>query len=399
MSRTGPVWALVVAAGRGSRFGEARNKLWVMIGGKPVLWHAVKAFEMHPEVCRVVVVAQAAMLDRTQELLAGFSSVHAVVPGGETRLQSVICGLQAIPDEDGLVLVHDAARPAIQPDVISRVIEGASQHGAVIPALNIPDTVCRVSSKGIVHSGPPRETPGADGSALNLARVQTPQGFSLRLLRAAYAQLPEWEAPTDDAGVVQRIHPVYSVEGDPQNIKLTWPGDLVMLERALAPKPPTCTGLGIDVHAFAPERRLVLGGVVIPHEQGLMGHSDADVLVHALMDAMLGAASLDDIGVLFPDTDAAYKDADSMELLDVVNTRIREAGWIVGHADITLMAQTPRLRPYVSDMKERLSRALNCAQDRINIKATTTERLGFIGRCEGIAAMALVTLIPLNSPV
>lgn len=393
MTDTGAVWGLVVAAGRGSRFGDAQNKLWASLGGRPVLWHALQAFHKHPQVTGVVVVASEDCLQRTCELAAGFPLVHSVVQGGETRHQSVACGLQAIPDSDGLVLVHDAARPLISAEVITRVIAATRVYEAVIPVVPVPDTVCRVSPTGSVHAGPPREQTGSDGAAQSLARVQTPQGFSLRLLRTAYAQLPENEQPTDDAGVVARIHSVHSVEGDPRNSKLTWPGDLAMLEHALTREVRTVTGMGVDVHAFAPDRRLVLGGVTIPHEFGLLGHSDADVLVHALMDALLGAASMDDIGVLFPDTDPVYKDADSLELLQVVHKRLLDAGWKLSHADITVMAQTPKIRPHVPAMKARIASVLGCKPMCVNIKATTTEHLGFVGRCEGIAAMVVVTLI------
>lgn len=383
--------ALILAAGKGERFGNPAGKLWVPIGGAPVLVWTLRAFHTHPQIDHIVLVAQQADLPRLQQVISAFPKVISVVPGGRERWESVQNGLRAVPAEDQWVLVHDAARAAVSASLISRVLHATRQTGAAVPALRLPDTLKWVSDD-VVRQTLPRER-RTDGEVQQLVAVQTPQGFDVDLLRSAYERYPFHEnIPTDDAMIVEQVHPVSVVAGDPQNIKLTYPEDLAQLEVILLAGGETRTGFGYDVHPFAEGRRLVLGGIEIAAPRGLAGHSDADAVLHAITDALLGAAGLDDIGTLFPDTDPAYRNADSAELLRHAWTQVREGGWNLVNVDVTVLAETPRLRPYVPAMRERIAEVLQTEASRINIKATTSERMGFVGREEGIACYAVATI-------
>ncbi|MCS6829273.1 MAG: 2-C-methyl-D-erythritol 2,4-cyclodiphosphate synthase [Armatimonadota bacterium] len=385
-------YALILAAGKGERFGGTTGKLWTPVAGAPVLLWTLRAFQSHPEVNHIVLVGQQSDLPRLQQIANHFHKVSAVVQGGRERWESVRNGLEAVPVEDGWVLVHDAARAAVSAQLISRVLQTTRETGAAIPALRLPDTVKWVDEANIVRETLPRER-RAHGERWQLMAVQTPQGFSVNVLRSAYGRYDSRAGiPTDDAMVVEAFHPVTVVPGDPQNIKLTYPEDLARLEAILMGGGETRTGFGYDVHPFAEGRRLVLGGVEIPAPRGLSGHSDADVVLHAITDALLGAAGMDDIGVLFPNTDPSYRNADSAELLRQAWAQIRERGWSLVNVDVTVVAETPRLRPYVAAMRERISAVLQAEVDRLNIKATTSEGMGFIGREEGIACYAVATL-------
>jgi 2-C-methyl-D-erythritol 2,4-cyclodiphosphate synthase/2-C-methyl-D-erythritol 4-phosphate cytidylyltransferase len=384
--------ALILAAGKGERFGRTEGKVWSLVGGVPVLWWAVRAFQKHPEVDRIVLVGREQDLPRLREQAASFDKVIAVVRGGRERWESVRLGLEAVPDEDRWVLVHDAARAAVSVELISRVLHTTRQTGAAIPALRIPDTVKWVNAAGVVQQTLPRGR-HAGGETWQLMTVQTPQGFAVDILREAYELYDFREgAPTDDAMLVERFYPVNVVPGDPRNIKLTYPEDLARLEAILLEGGETRTGFGYDVHPFAEGRRLMLGGIEVPSPKGLAGHSDADVVLHAITDALLGAAGMDDIGTHFPNTDPAYRDADSAELLRLAWAQVRERGWGLVNVDVTVLAETPRLRPHVPAMRERIASVLQVDADRVNIKATTNERMGFIGREEGIACYAIATL-------
>jgi 2-C-methyl-D-erythritol 2,4-cyclodiphosphate synthase/2-C-methyl-D-erythritol 4-phosphate cytidylyltransferase len=384
--------ALILAAGRGERFGRAGGKLWSLVGGVPVWRWAVRAFHEHPEVDHIVLVGREPELPRLREQTEPLDKVVAVVRGGRERWESVQRGLEAFPVQDRWVLVHDAARAAVSSELISRVLHATRQTGAAIPALRVPDTVKWVNAAGVVQQTLPRTRRG-NGEEWRLMAVQTPQGFAVDILREAYERYDFGEgAPTDDAMLVERFYPVNVVPGDPRNIKLTYPEDLARLEAILLEGGETRTGFGYDVHPFAEGRRLMLGGIHIPAPRGLAGHSDADVVLHAITDALLGAAGMDDIGTHFPDTDAAYRDADSAELLRLAWAQVRERGWVLVNVDVTVLAETPRLRPHVPAMRERIASVLQVDVDRVNIKATTSERMGFIGREEGIACYAIATL-------
>ncbi len=384
--------ALILAAGRGERFGRAGGKLWSLVGGVPVWGWAVRAFQEHPEVDHIVLVGREPELPRLREQTEPLDKVVAVVRGGRERWESVHLGLEAVPVQDRWVLVHDAARAAVSSELISRVLHATRRTGAAIPALRVPDTVKWVNAAGVVQQTLPRER-RAGGETWQLMAVQTPQGFAVDILREAYQRYDFRQgAPTDDAMLVERFYPVSVVPGDPGNIKLTYPEDLARLEAILLEGGDTRTGFGYDVHPFAEGRRLMLGGIPIPAPRGLAGHSDADVVLHAITDALLGAAGMDDIGTHFPNTDPAYRDADSAELLRLAWAQVRERGWSLVNVDVTVLAETPRLRPHVPAMRERIASVLQVDVDRVNIKATTSERMGFIGREEGIACYAIATL-------
>ena len=384
--------ALILAAGRGERFGRAGGKLWSLVGGVPVWRWAVSAFHEHPEVDHIVLVGREQDLPRLREQTEPLDKVVAVVRGGRERWESVQRGLEVFPVQDRWVLVHDAARAAVSSELISRVLHATRQTGAAIPALRVPDTVKWVNAAGVVQQTLPRTRRG-NGEEWRLMAVQTPQGFAVDILREAYERYDFSKgAPTDDAMLVERFYPVNVVPGDPRNIKLTYPEDLARLEAILLEGGETRTGFGYDVHPFAEGRRLMLGGIHIPAPRGLAGHSDADVVLHAITDALLGAAGMDDIGTHFPNTDPAYRDADSAELLRLAWAQVRERGWGLVNVDVTVLAETPRLRPHVPAMRERIASVLQVDVDRVNIKATTSERMGFIGREEGIACYAIATL-------
>lgn len=391
MAGVGGTCALILAAGKGERFGRTTGKLWASIGGIPVLQWTLRVFQSHPEIDHIVLVGREAELPRLQQLAEDFPRVCAVVRGGRERWESVRNGLEAIPAEDDWVLVHDAARAAVSAQLISRVLQATRRGGAAIPALRLPDTVKWVDTENTVRGTLARER-RTDGETWRLMAVQTPQGFAVSVLRSAYERYDFRQGtPTDDAAVVEGFHPVTVVPGEPQNIKLTYPEDLTRLEAILLGE-ETRTGFGYDVHPFAEGRRLALGGIEIPAPRGLAGHSDADAVLHAITDALLGAAGMDDIGTLFPNTDPAYRNADSAELLRRAWAQVRERGWNLVNVDVTVLAETPRLRPYVPAMRERIAGILQIEADRINIKATTNERMGFIGREEGIACYAVATL-------
>ena len=272
------------------------------------------------------------------------------------------------------MLVHDAARPFVTEDVVQEVIRGAFDRGAAVPCVAVKDSL--------------RENEGERSRCVDRSRffaVQTPQGFRKELLDEAYEKAcKDGFSGTDDASLVERLgYNVEIVDGDYDNIKITTKEDLPMENRI---------GTGFDVHRLVEGRKLILGGVEIPYEKGLDGHSDADVLIHALMDALLGAAAMGDIGRHFPDTDDAYKGISSMKLLDRVNNILAENMYSIGNADITVIAQKPKLSPYIEKMRENVADVLGIGKDLINIKATTTEKLGFTGRGEGIAAEAVCSI-------
>jgi 2-C-methyl-D-erythritol 4-phosphate cytidylyltransferase/2-C-methyl-D-erythritol 2,4-cyclodiphosphate synthase len=387
------VGVVVPAAGRGTRFGNAENKIWAKIGPKTILEWTLAAFEQHPQVAAIVLVGALEDMPRLRETVRRFRKVCSVEEGGATRQESVGNGVRALPQACDIALVHDAARPAVSQTLISRVIEETARFGSAIPGYPISDTIKRVDSQQWVVENVARE---------GLWVVQTPQGARTADLLLAYERLGSRVAQaTDEAGVLQAAgFTVRMVEGEEQNIKVTMPGDLQRAAQILEPTfrepppapPETRTGLGYDVHPFQEGRPLWLGGVPIPHTRGLAGHSDADVLLHAVCDALLGAAGMGDIGVLFPDTDNRHKDRPSLEFVQEVRRRLAEAGWRVVHVDVSLLAEEPRIGPFRDRMREAISRSLEIAPDRVNLKATTSEKMGFIGRREGIACWAVATI-------
>ena len=383
--RTGN-YAVVVAAGRGVRMGAAVNKVLLPLCGEPVIRHAVRAFCEADEIDGVVVAASADETEQMRAALCGLEKVCAIVPGGSTRQESVKNGLDALPKEARIALVHDGARPLISRELIARCIRQTEDCGSAVVCTPVTDTV-KVEKDGCVVRTLDRS---------QLRAVQTPQCFFAGELKAAYeVAARDGVSVTDDASVMEHAgHSVHLLESSEVNFKLTTPEDLrraedIIGERRFMQRLPR-TGFGYDVHKLASGRRLILCGKEIPWEKGLDGHSDADVAVHALMDALLGAACLGDIGRLYPDNDPAFEGADSMKLLADVLRRVKDAGYAVVHADVTIVAQKPKLMPYMDEMRRNLENAMPGAQ--VNVKATTTERLGFEGRGEGISAQAVATI-------
>jgi 2-C-methyl-D-erythritol 4-phosphate cytidylyltransferase/2-C-methyl-D-erythritol 2,4-cyclodiphosphate synthase len=387
------VTAILAAAGRGRRFGAPENKVFAPLAGKTVLHWSLAALERCPDVDAVVVVTAADDLSRVRALAAGCSKAHAVCEGGAERHDSVWNALQAVPSGTELVAVHDGARPLASPELISAVIHAARLHGAALPAGPVSDTLKRSEDGAEAW-----ETVDRSG----LYAVQTPQAFHYDLLVRAYRSArDEGFSGTDDASYVERLgHPVRLVPGGRENLKITVAEDLRMAEALLAGSLSLRTGFGYDVHRLAPGRPLVLGGVLLEHPEGLGldGHSDADVLLHALADALLGAAALGDIGEHFPNTDPRYRGVSSLLLLAEVAGKLRQAGWEPVNVDAMLLAERPRIRPYVDAMRGCIAEALGVGVDAVSVKATTNERLGFEGREEGMAAHAVATIRRFASP-
>lgn len=374
MYRDNRVIAIIVAAGRGKRLGSSLPKQFLKVRGRTILEMSVEAFEQNKYVDEIFVAANADYCELTEKLCRGFSKLKKIVAGGAERQDSVRAALDCLRGENGIVLVHDAARPFVSEAVINAVIEGTADFGAAIPTVPAKDTIRQVDGTG--SRTLQRET---------LARVQTPQGFRISLLKHAFEKAQaEGFLGTDDASLVERMGiNISMVQGENANRKITTREDLETEMRI---------GTGYDVHRLVEGRPLVLCGEQIPYEKGLLGHSDADVALHALMDAMLGAAGLGDIGKHFPDTDERYRGISSMKLLQKTAELLREAGYFLGNADITIIAQRPKIAGYIPKMRANIAEIMNCDENKINIKGTTTEKLGFVGREEGIASEALCIL-------
>ncbi len=404
--------SVIIAAAGSARRMRGIDKIFMELGDRPVLARVVKNFEDDPHIDEIVIAVSDDQVRRCRaEIVERFQygKVAEILPGGGERPDSVRKALQAVSEDAELLLVQDGARPFSDPEMTARVLEAACESGAAVPAVPVKDTIKVVSEE----EG--RETVCATPERNTLRAVQTPQGFEAGLLRKAYGAGPEGgtdlpavslQGVTDDASLAEAMgRKVLVVEGSEDNIKITTAEDvekaqMIMKRREAgkkdetpSPFPVQRTGIGFDVHAFAEDRKLILGGVEIPYEKGLAGHSDADVLVHAAMDALLGACALRDIGYYFPDSDPAYEGADSLELLSRVAGILSEEGWRVVNVDCVVMAQEPKLAPHIGKMKENIARALEIPEGSVGVKATTTERLGFTGRKEGIAAQAVASVL------
>lgn len=378
LSSAGPRLACVlVAAGSGQRFGAEQAKQFLACAGKPVIRHAAEALAA----ARVLIQP----VGEDGAIAAALSGIDhlAAVPGGATRQASVLAGLEALvahaPD---VVLVHDAARPFIPPGAIEALVAALAAHGGAIPAVAVADTLKRGADGRIVGT--------VDRSGL--FRAQTPQAFRFPLLLALHRTAPA--GATDDAAVLEAAgHAVALVAGHEDNIKITWPEDLARMERILIPALLPRVGTGFDVHALAEGRRLILCGVEVAHARGLAGHSDADVGIHALCDAIYGALGDGDIGRHFPPSDATFKDMDSAIFLRHAAGLVAARGGVIGNVDVTLICEQPKIAPHAPAMMARLATLLGVEVGRVSVKATTTERLGFTGRMEGIAAQAVATVL------
>lgn len=372
--------AIIVAAGSSRRMGF--DKLLHPLRGVPVLAHTLRALESHPLIHSVVVVA-GENIDAVRALLQKYPPAKPVtlVRGGATRAHSVKAGVAACPNA-AYVAIHDGARPFVPAMVVSRAVQAALQVGAAAPALPVKDTIKVQYADGRVESTPARDT---------LRAVQTPQVFKRSLFVEALAQIPEAEYAllTDDCMVMERAGlPVQLVQGAEENIKITTPADLRGTEGGAGVR----IGHGYDVHRLVEGRKLLLGGVEVPYEKGLLGHSDADVLLHVVADALLGAAALGDIGRHFPDNDPAYAGADSLALLQKIVQIVREAGYEAVNIDATILCQAPKLAPHIPAMRQNIAAALGVGEEGVSVKATTEEGLGFTGEGAGIAAHCVVLL-------
>lgn len=389
--------AIIVAGGKGERLGRDGGKQLARIAGQPVLSHTLRVFDECLLVDAVVVVVDPGRVEEYRSAAidpVGSAKIVAVVPGGPSRADSVRSGLSATPDTSSVIIVHDGARPLVTPATIAgaiEVLEDDESCAGVVVGHPSYDTLKQVDRLDTVVATPDRAA---------IWSAQTPQVFRADALREAYERAAQsgWTG-TDDASFVEHAGGrVRLFAGPRDNVKITVPEDVPVAEALLRARKGQVTmdalriGAGYDVHAFAEGRPLVLGGVTIPHERGLAGHSDADVLVHALMDAIVGALREGDIGRLFPDTDPRYAGASSIGLLGEVAGLMREKGFRLVDADTVLVLEEPRIAPHRDAMRARIARALEVDVDRIGVKATTTEGLGFTGRKEGVAAQAMVLL-------
>jgi 2-C-methyl-D-erythritol 4-phosphate cytidylyltransferase/2-C-methyl-D-erythritol 2,4-cyclodiphosphate synthase len=370
--------ALIVAAGSGSRMGGQIPKQYRLLGGKPVLRWAVEALIGHPAVKATRVVIGRGQEELVRAALTGLD-VGSLIEGGAERADSVRAGLDAISGD--AVLVHDAARPFCPPAVVDRLVAQLEFFEGAAPVLPVGDTLARGS--------------GQLGEAVDrsdMVRVQTPQAFRLEALREAYER---WTgaAPTDETTVLRAAGMgVATVEGDPALDKLTTPADFERAEQWLAGRLSPRTGMGFDVHAFSGEGPIFLGGIEIAHPRGLSGHSDADVVLHAITDALLGAAGLGDIGEHFPPSDPQWKGASSALFLQHAVRLLQSKGAIIDHVDCTVIAEEPKVGPHRRAMRTNIAEVAGLKPDQVSIKATTTEGLGFTGRREGIAAQAVASI-------
>ena len=382
------VSAIIAAGGRGSRFGGDRPKQLLDLGGRPILQRSAEALLSHPLVTDLVVALPPELAAAPPPYLRGGAKSIEVVEGGARRQDSVANAFARVAARADIVLIHDAARPLVSEVVIRRTIDAAAQSGAAIAAVRAHDTVKRGDAAATIVGTIPRE---------EIYLAQTPQAFRVDVLRDA---LELADDATDEAALAERAgHHVQMVEGDRRNLKITTPDDLDIAERLLRPRgtvPPLRIGNGYDLHRLVAGRPLILGGVTIPFDKGLQGHSDADAVCHAVTDAILGGANAGDIGRHFPDTDPAWKDADSIALLRRAGEVVSESGFAIVNIDVVVIAQKPKLVPHVAAMTANVAAALGIHAAQISIKGKTNEGVGELGRGEAIAVHA-VTLLEVRS--
>lgn len=382
MGREMKTIAIVVAAGSGSRAGSDLPKQYAPIAGKPLLAHALDRLR-HPLIDEVRVVIGTGQ-EELYRIAIGGRPLPPPILGGETRQQSVRNGLEALATEGGaeIVLIHDAARPFLPVPVVERLIEALGTSNGAVPVIPVPDSLAKAEA-----------VLGDSVSRDNIVKVQTPQAFRFSSILEAHRNWSGGMDATDDAQVARAAgYAVAAVAGDPMLDKLTYPQDFEQAERRLSSALVSRTGLGFDVHAFAQGEELWLGGLLIPHERGLKGHSDADVLLHAITDALLGAIGEGDIGDHFPPSDPQWRGAPSSRFVEHAKMLVEERGGRIDHVDATVMCEAPRIGPHRLAMRDAIAAMLEIPVSRVSIKATTTERLGFTGRGEGIAAQAVATV-------
>lgn len=386
--------AIVLAAGQGKRMQAGQNKQFLTLKGKPLIIHTLYIFHRDPKCRSIKLVINPREEKSIQELIDVYQleGKIEVIHGGEERQDSVYEGLRACKEGDGVVLIHDGARPFVKHENLCKLTEQAMQTGAALLAVPVTDTI-KSYDQGLLSTLDRR----------HLWSAQTPQAFHLSIILDAHEKAKkEGYYGTDDTSLVERLNKkVEVVSGSYDNIKLTTPEDMEKAHAILDKRSNELTkeresmfriGQGFDVHQFAEDRPCIIGGIEIPYEKGLLGHSDADVLLHTVADACLGAIGEGDIGKHFPDTDPSFKDADSQELLRHVWSIVHERGYSLGNIDCTVIAQAPKMAPYIEEIRNNIARILEVEPSQINVKATTTEKLGFPGRKEGIAAQAVVLL-------
>jgi 2-C-methyl-D-erythritol 4-phosphate cytidylyltransferase / 2-C-methyl-D-erythritol 2,4-cyclodiphosphate synthase len=380
------VAAIIAAGGRGARLGAGRPKQLLELGGRSILQRSVDAFVASDRIDEIVVALPSEIFASPPDgLRVNAKPVH-LVEGGARRQDSVARAFSAIASRADIVVIHDAARPFVSGALIGRTIDAAAEFGAAIAAMPVRDTVKRGDAQGMIAATLPR-------AEIHLA--QTPQAFRTSVLRDALARGARGTDATDEAMLAEQAgHAVRLVEGDARNVKITTPDDLAMAESLLrgSAAPALRIGNGYDLHRLVPGRPLILGGVTIPFEKGLHGHSDADAVCHAVTDAILGAAGTGDIGRHFPDTDAAWKDADSIELLRRASAIVRGAGFSIVNIDVVVIAQAPKLVPHLRDMARNLAAALQCADSQVSIKGKTNEGMDSMGIGDSIAVHAVALL-------
>jgi len=380
-------WAVIVAAGSGLRLGSETPKVLYPLAGRELIDWTLKPFAACERIQGICIVTTQNLVPVMEDKLEKLGKSGIVVTGGADRGASVRAGLSALPEACRWALVHDGARPCLTEEDLNKLLDQVEMSGSAVAGYPARDTLHRVDGSARVQDTPDRS---------GLWAVQTPQCFDLKSLLAAHREAEKAGLSfTDDAALYRWAgHAVSLVETRSDNLKLTTREDIPVLEAILGKKEKKTMriGTGYDVHQLVEGRKLIIGGVDIPHEKGLDGHSDADVLAHAIMDALLGAARLGDIGLLFPPTDPAYKGADSLMLLREVMVHVREKGYEIENVDATVVAQRPKLMPHRAQMEKNLAGAMNIDVERLSVKATTTEKLGFEGRQEGISAQAAVLL-------
>jgi 2-C-methyl-D-erythritol 4-phosphate cytidylyltransferase/2-C-methyl-D-erythritol 2,4-cyclodiphosphate synthase len=389
------VGAILAAGGIGARLGAGQPKQFLELDGRSMLERSLAVLATHPEVEEVVVALPDTHLDPVPACLARpWPCPVRVVAGGKRRQDSVANAFAALAPSTTIVLVHDAARPFASPALVRRMILAAQLSGAAIPAVAATDTV------KLGRDGEGRRWVAATLPRQDVYLAQTPQAFRREVLAAALADGTAAEGATDEAGLVERMGGrVELVEGETTNVKITTPADLAAARSRRGEEPGACSfriGSGYDLHRLVAGRPLVLGGVTIPFETGLEGHSDADIICHALTDAVLGAAALGDIGRLFPDTDATWKGADSLALLRQAMTHVHAAGFRVGNVDVTVIAERPKLLPHLAAICANLAAVLGVVPSAVSVKGKTNEKVDSMGRGESMAchAVALLTLVP-----
>ena len=378
-------YAIILAAGKGLRAGLKKNKMFAQLAGRTPLEYSLRACKKAECFDGIVIVCQDCEMGIAKEIGSKIFPDAIYTVGGKTRQESAYAGLMALPDDVQIVAIHDGARCFITPELIVRCIQSCELYGSGVAGRRCTDTVKTIDNRDCFVRTLNRD---------EIILVETPQVFIKEEIIEAYKKaFAEGYTGTDDAGLMERMgKKVRLVESKEENFKLTIPRDFIRGEQRLLESRLMHVGQGYDIHALVSGRKLILGGVEIPNEKGLQGHSDADVLIHALIDALLGAAALGDIGELFPDTNPIYKDIDSMLLLEQIRELLEEKFWAIMNIDATLFLEKPKMSPYKESIRKNIADALGLSMEQVNIKAKTAERFGVIGDEKAIAAAVTCAL-------